>query len=386
MPQWIKPSGPQGAAIAVVGRDCGWDEMREQRGFVGQSGKLIWHPTRHSGAADLAGLPRASCLVTNVVNTQPSANEWSNHREPDIARGMEELQHTLGAAPRRLVVALGEQAALGCVGITPERDGARVSAQFVERFGDSITNVRGYIYVGESGGAARIPILVALHPAFILRNWHPWWATFQHDWQKAARIAREGYTEHRVEVEVIGEAETLRAWWARQAPGTVTACDIETSGTGCVGFAASDHHAVVVPGMPAPDHPMHEALSAVLNDPRAHFALANGWFDWWKLADAGMVPERSWPQYRDDIQLLWHTLEPLLAGSQKDEQSERKKKNGRRTEKSLRFLASLLVDGAAFWKNYAFESDSDQFRLCGLDCAYTRVIRNELVRRLAIAA
>lgn len=386
MTTWIKPSGPPDAQIVVVGRDNGWEEQVAGRGFVGQSGKLLWHPTRHTGAADMAGLARSQCLVTNVVNTQPQSNLWERHDESTIARGMEELQAVLSAAPRALVVALGEQAGLACAGVVPALDSRAVSEQFSERFGDSITNVRGYVYMGGGGpdGKTAHPLLVALHPAFLLRNWHPWWATFCWDWQKAARIARDGYREHAVEVEVITDAEVFASWWQRQAPGTVTAVDLETSGTGCVGFAADDHRAVIVPHAPSPAHPMFEALCAVLNDPRAHFVLQNGQFDQTILARAGMVPERVWPQFREDTMLLWHTLEPLLAGSQKDEQSERKKKNGRRTEKGLRFLASLLTD-FAFFKNYAFESEHDQFVLCGNDVCSTRVIRNELVRRLAAA-
>src|SRR3990167_4186769 len=260
MTQWIQPGGPRDAKVVVVGRDCGWEEMRDGRGFVGASGKLIWHPTQHTGAADLAGLPRESCLVTNVVNTKPLANDWSKHESRDVARGMEELQSLLAASPRVLVVALGEHASLACAGIIPSLDSTAVSAQFALRFGDSITNVRGYVY--DTGG---FPLLVVCHPAFLLRNWHPWWATFCWDWQKAARIVKEGGWEAPQEMwHDWRGTETIAPLAALGGTQECMAIDIETSGTGCVAFATSGHFSIVFPGKPSHDHPHAAAISLLL--------------------------------------------------------------------------------------------------------------------------
>ena len=106
--------------------------------------------------------------------------------------------------------------------------------------------------------------------------------------------------------------------------------------------------------------------------------LTNGWFDWTMYERAGMVPQREWPQYAYDLQLDWHSVEPLLAGSQ---QNVKGKTKGR-TEKALRFLASLLIDGAVWWKDYNFHSDDEQFRLCGIDNCYTLAARHNLRRIL----
>lgn len=181
MTLWTQPSGPRNARVVIVGRDNGWDEQREGRGFVGQSGKLLWHPTRHSGAADLAGLPRASCLVTNVVNTQPSQNDWSKHAPGDIVRGSAEALGLIAQHPRTLVVALGEQAVAVCL-----------TGDAVGTLPDSITNIRGYVFADTACG---VPVLACVHPAFLLRNWHPWWATFCWDFAKAARIVKAGAYE-----------------------------------------------------------------------------------------------------------------------------------------------------------------------------------------------
>ena len=372
MPHFILPSGSRDAKIVVVGRDCGWEEMRDGRGFVGASGKLIWHPTRGTGAADLAGLPRESCLVTNVVNTKPLANDWSKHESGDVARGMEELQSLLAASPRVLVVALGEHASLACAGIIPSLDSTAVSAQFALRFGDSITNVRGYVY--DTGD---FPLLVVCHPAFLLRNWHPWWATFCWDWQKAARIARQGgWTAPQTAWRLITKVEEGNCFG--YTPPECVAIDIETSGVGCVAFAWSDKHAMVFPGKPIYNHP-HEVAIRDLLESTVPKVFQNGQFD------VTMMERVGWRvnNWRYDTMLMWHALEPMLAGTQKDDSvAGRKKKGGKRTEKGLRFLASLLTD-RPFWKSYEFERDEDQFALCAEDAMATWEIWRNLRARLA---
>lgn len=354
--------------------------MRDGRGFVGASGKLIWHSTHGTGAADLASIKRADTLVTNMVNTQPEHNDWSKHAPDDLVRGVAELQALLAAHPRTLVVALGEQAALGCMGIKPELDSRMVSAQFAEHFGDSITNCRGYIYSHPVGG---LRLLVACHPAFILRNWHPWWATFCWDFAKAARILQAGgFQAHKVEVEVLDSTQAIEQWWGGVvARGTrLVANDCETQGMGCIGFADTPWHAVVVPSKPDRAHPLYDAVVRVLNNAEGiGFVLQNGQFDWTMYARAGMVPEREWPQYRHDLMLGWHAAEPLLAGQREDARGKGKRK----TEKSLEFLAGLLLDGAQKWKNYVFTSDLQQYELCGIDCGYTLGCWHKLEKRLS---
>lgn len=371
MTRWIEPSGPRDASVVVVGRDCGWEEIRDGRGFVGQSGKLIWHPSRKSGAADLAGLPRASCLVTNVVNTQPPANDWGKHDAEAVARGSREALALIAEHPRRLVIALGEQAAALC--LTGDPNGS---------LPDSITNTRGYVFADTHCGW---PTLVAVHPAFILRSWHPWWATFRYDWQKAARIARAGYQAHNINVQVLNETHEIEQWWNGVAAGSLLANDCETQGLGCIGFATTPHDAVIIPCKPTREHPQFELVQRILNnDKGVTFVLQNGQFDQTMYARAGLVPARSWPQFKHDLMLGWHSVEPLLAGSQRDDsENGHKGKGAKKTEKGLEFLAGLLLDGARRWKNYQFADDAAQFELCGIDCGYTLGAWQQLEKRFA---
>ena len=360
MTQWIQPSGPRDAKVVVVGRDAGWEEMRDGRGFVGASGKLIWHPTRHTGAADLAGLPRESCLVTNVVNAKPLANEWSKHEPGDVARGSAEALALIAEHPRTLVVALGEQATALCI-----------TGSAVGDLLDSITNIRGYVFPETACGT---PVLACVHPAFLLRNWHPWWPTFCWDWQKAARIARQGAYQA---PQTSWELAPTDAY-SRFANSECLSVDIETSGTGCVAFANGPEHAIVFPGKPSYDHPYEAAIRRLLES-GVQKVFQNGQFD------VTMMERGGWRvnNWRYDTMLMWHALEPMLAGTQKDDSAAgRKKKGGKRTEKGLRFLASLLTD-RPFWKSYEFERDEDQFALCAEDAMATWEIWRNLRARLA---
>lgn len=360
--KWIQPSGPRDARVVVVGRDCGWEEMRDQRGFVGASGKLIWHPTRRTGAADVAGLPRSACLVTNVVNTQPPHNDWSKHDLGDIQRGSREALDLIAEHPRTLVVALGEQATALCLHGDPHA-----------RLVDSITNLRGYVFPDSACGA---PVLVAVHPAFILRNWHPWWATFCWDWAKASRIvAQGGYKAPQILWEVAQGERLNGGGIADLLSAECMAIDIETSGTGCVAFAASADYALVFPGMPAPDHP-HEQAIRLLLESDVPKVFQNGQFDVTMMQRAGWRVNN----WRDDTMLMWWALEPLLAGQKEDARGKGK----RRTEKGLRFLASLLTD-FEHYKNYEFAHDEQQFELCAKDAMVTWAIWDELRHRLAAA-
>ena len=360
----IPPSGALAAPLLVVGRDWGWEEQRAQRQFVGASGKLV---TQGMAAA---GLNRETdACILNVVEAQPPANDWSGHTTEVIARGAERVATVCAKHPRSLVVALGEQAAIAAAGQIPARAIADVSAQFRNLFGDSITNVRGYVYAD----VGPVPILVMCHPAFVLRNWHPWWATSLWDWRKAARLAQTGYRTPNVAWDLV---ERVASMWGLRAPAI--AVDIETSGTGCIAFASSADRAIVFAGKPAPDHPNADAICRILANPVPK-VFQNGQFDVTMLERSGWQV-RNWHY---DTMVMWHALEPLLAGTQKDDSaSGRKKAGGKRTEKGLRFLGSLLTD-FPHWKNYAFETDEQQFELCARDAAVTWACWQTLRARLA---
>src|SRR2546430_318695 len=211
--------------LVVVGRDWGWQEAAAGRPFVGPSGKLL---TR---AMQPAGIDRTSpdVLVTNVVNKRPARDEWGAHAPGDVQEGMSKLQQMLTIAKPQLIVALGEHALQAVTKGDPHVKPPKKH---------TITETRGYVCDSPYG-----PTLAMVHPAFILRTWHPWWATFCWDWAKAARIlgcdgvgrgGRERVLTHADALPFVDEVE--------RAPAL--AVDIETTGTGagcrpvCIAFAA----------------------------------------------------------------------------------------------------------------------------------------------------
>lgn len=169
---------------------------------------------------------------------------------------------------------------------------------------------------------------------------------------------------------------------SRQVVGKIEcmAIDCETSGTGCIAFATSAAHALVFPGKPAHNH-LYETEIRLLLESDIPKVFQNGQFD------VTMMERVGWRvnNWAYDTMYMWHALEPLLAGSQKDDSAEgRKGKPGKRTEKGLRFLASLLTD-FEFFKDYRFTCDEDQFKLCAYDACSTWACWRTLRERLAAA-
>src|SRR5205807_6340643 len=212
--------------VVVVGRDYGWQEAAQGRPFVGPSGKLL------TKAMTLAGFDRsdANVLVTNVVNKRPAHDEWGAHIASDVQEGLDKLQQTLTIAKPQLIVALGEHALQAVTSGNPDVKPPKKH---------TITETRGYTFESAFG-----PTLAMVHPAFILRTWHPWWATFCWDWHKAARLLGcaglpKGGGEPR---ECIPAPDLIRRAFDWEQP-RLLAVDIETSGTGagckpvCIAFA-----------------------------------------------------------------------------------------------------------------------------------------------------
>lgn len=79
-----------------------------------------------------------------------------------------------------------------------------------------------------------------------------------------------------------------------------------------------------------------------------------------------------------DIMLGWHALQPELAGKKLQ---KRKGTYSRRTVKSLKFLASVYTRHP-WWKDYDFKTETEKYRLCGVDCCETNEIAAAMVPQL----
>src|SRR2546422_10101109 len=74
----VPADGPLDADIVVVGRDPGWQEVRDGCPMVGASGKIL------NEALLSAGLHRKDILVTNVCQVRPPGDDWDKHAEDDV--------------------------------------------------------------------------------------------------------------------------------------------------------------------------------------------------------------------------------------------------------------------------------------------------------------
>ena len=320
--------------LLIVGRDYGAAEALAGRPFVGPSGKLL------DRALAKVPLDRAACEVTNVVNVQPTGNRWEAHDSGNVEAGIFALRRQL--TPDRVVLAVGEHAFHACLGLAPD------AHEY------AITEVRGYPFRGV-GGCLVVP---TVHPAFILRGaQRPYAFCFERDVAKAARYAREGYTEPQGRERLRSESGVLA-----YINDGLLAVDIETRedlSIACVAIAPRLEPPLgVCFDQPDAEEQRRELAFILASD--APKIFHNGQFDVTILERAGL-PVNAWEH---DTMLLWHTLEPVLAGSTEGAGGNM------RTEKSLRFLASIFTD-EPWWKNYQFQSHKERCVLCAKDARIT---------------
>jgi len=334
----------------LVGRDPGFHEVAQGKPFVGPSGRLL------DRALEGADLNRAELLVTNVVGAQPPGNDFAFHKAADLERGLAALDKLLRAAPRKLIVALGSEALHACLGLD------------LREKVYSITEVRGYVFEGPYG-----PVLASVHPAFLLRAWHPNWALFNYDLLKTARMLRQNAPRAPKYDLWVPHLEMAR--WAvdRCLNSDLVAVDIETTADlqiACLAVSWDGVYGVTFPWR----EEWAALLQAVLGAAKPRKVFQNWQFDVTILERNGFSVA-NW----DDTMLMWHALEPALAGSE----SERKK-GKKRTEKSLRFLASVFTE-EPYWKTYDFQREEDRWKLNAVDARVTWEVAQQLERRLKCA-
>ena len=328
-------------SLLVVGRDWGVAEAQAGRAFVGPSGTMLDRELAR------AGLPRAACEVTNVVEAQPPGNRWEAHTPDAVAAGVAALRAKL--TRDRVVLAVGEQALHACLGLDPDAHA------------HAITDVRGYPFRGV-GGCLVVP---TIHPSFILRGaQRPYAFCFARDVAKAVRYAKGGYREPEEHAYLRSESDIL----SHVNTGRL-AVDIETYADGsiaCVAVAPSGESAVCY------DKPLdtqRDELAFVLAADTLK-AFHNGQFDVTVLEQAGFRVTN----WQADTMLLWHALEPVLAGAAETSQLG--------TKKSLKFLGSVFSD-RPYWKSYNFVTHRDRCLLCARDTMVTWDVWRQMEAQLA---
>lgn len=349
----VGPDGPLDAELVVVGRDPGWQEVRDGRPFVGASGKLV------DEALATTPLTRKDVLVTNVCGVRPPGDDWRKHNKADVVQGTTELWKLLCKHPRKVVLTLGIQSSIAVAAKLPPGLEADDDKALERWMGGSITEVRGYAHSAD--GFVQVP---SVHPAFIIRNWLPWRACLTYDVQKAVRLLTHKPKPRRSHVvNSLLEAKMLAV---KLGEAGRLAVDIEQDSGGniaCAAFAADAHDGYAF------DFKHYSSVVQELLDAPMPKVFMNGQYDTTMLK-RHKCPVRNWT---DDIMVMWHACEPLIAG---------KSENGsKQTQKSLRFLASVLTD-EPWWKDYDFTTFEEKLTLCATDARVTFECWERLKERL----
>lgn len=323
--------------IAIVGEAWGEREELERTPFVGPSGYEL------TKMLSEAGIRRADCFLTNVINARPPGNKieaFCGSKAdgipgfPYIAKGkylrkeffheIQRLGSEIVENNPNLIICLGNTALWafsGLTAISKNRGTTRLSTHTV----------------------ADIKLLPTYHPAAILRQWELRPTTVI-DLLKAARESQ--YPEIRRPKRSIWIEPTLddlEVFYREYIlPASILSVDIETSGTQitCIGFAPSRSIALVVPfhdsrkagrsywGSLHDEQAAWRFVKRTLESPRPEKLFQNGMFDMAVLWRSYGIAARG---AEDDTMLLHHALQP-------------------ESLKGLGFLGSIYTDEGA-WKN-----------------------------------
>ena len=134
--------GDRAAGWLVVGEAPGADEDRQGEPFVGRAGGLLNAMLRG------IGLAREQVFIANILKCRPP-----NNRDPkpeEVAQCLPYLERQIALLQPRIMLAVG-----------------RIAAQNLLATDTPIGKLRGSVH---AFGAAKIPLVVTYHPAYLLRS------------------------------------------------------------------------------------------------------------------------------------------------------------------------------------------------------------------------
>lgn len=134
--------GDTAARWMFIGEAPGADEDRQGEPFVGRAGQLLTSMIRATG------LTRESVYIANVLKCRPPGNRDPQAAEAEACRAY--LDRQVELVNPALVVAVG-----------------RIAAQTLLGTDDPLAKLRGRVH---ALGAARRPLVVVYHPAYLLRS------------------------------------------------------------------------------------------------------------------------------------------------------------------------------------------------------------------------
>ena len=227
----VPPEGDPASRLAIVGEAPGKVEVLEGRPFVGPAGRVL------SECMHSAGITRHQVYITNTIKVKPdNLGRFFNKRTGRFTSEGEEwvarLRHELSVGGARAIVTCGKVATAALLGRA------------------DITAIRGYPFEVLLGGVKRV-VVPTIHPAETLYSRNSIHRLYiAHDLQKAARLARDGWSPPQLEITIPQTVHEVRAAaeLLQRATGP-WAIDIEVINfeVSCIGFAYAKDRAVVVP-------------------------------------------------------------------------------------------------------------------------------------------
>jgi DNA polymerase len=321
--------------IVCVGEAWGENEERERQPFVGAAGYEL------TKMLEEAGIHRAECFLTNVINRRPPGNKIEAFcggksdgiaGYPALVRGkylqacfeseMVRLGDELIEHNPNLIIALGNTAMWALLAKT------------------AISKFRGTTAIS-THTVTGFKVLPTYHPAAVLRQWDLRPVTVI-DLMKAKR--ESAYPEIRRPKRTIYIPETLddiHSFLGQCRQCKILAIDIETAGNQvtCIGFAPRPDAAIVIPILHAKrmgrsywptreiECAVWDAIRGILSSPTPSKLFQNGLYDiafLWRAYGIKVYGAEH------DTLLLHHALQP-------------------ESLKSLGFLGSVYTDEGA-WK------------------------------------
>lgn len=137
--------GDPSSDIMFIGEAPGRDEDMEGLPFVGRSGQLL------NRMIEAIGLKRENVYIANTIPWRPPGNRTPTPLETELCRPFIERQIEL-AAPK-VLVALGGPAGKALTGAT-----------------EGILRLRGNWKIHRTPSGVEIPVMLTLHPAYLLRT------------------------------------------------------------------------------------------------------------------------------------------------------------------------------------------------------------------------
>ncbi|MFI4891223.1 MAG: uracil-DNA glycosylase family protein [Steroidobacterales bacterium] len=134
--------GNTAAQWLIVGEAPGADEDREGEPFVGRAGRLL------NAMLHAIGLARADVYIANVLKCRPPANR--DPSEAEAAQCLPYLEAQIALLKPKIILVVG-----------------RIAAHNLLHTDIALGRLRQKVH---EWGAARIPLVVTYHPAYLLRT------------------------------------------------------------------------------------------------------------------------------------------------------------------------------------------------------------------------